>query len=187
MDRAKFYKSIRPLFGKLKQSQVNGMEAVLDYWDGDKSLTDLRHLAYIFATIFHETARTMLAIEEYGKGKRRAYGAIDPKTGFAYYGRGLVQLTWASNYKKMGKILDIPLYEQPDLVLDLNISVAIIFEGMMTRKSFMGDFTGKSLENYFNKTKDDPVGARRIVNGTDKAVMIAGYHRKFLEALKAAA
>ena len=35
---------------------------------------DLRWLAYMLATTFHETARTMQPIEEYGKGKGKTYG-----------------------------------------------------------------------------------------------------------------
>ena len=51
----------------------------------------------------------------------------------------------------------------------------------------LGDFTGKALCDYFNDFANDPVGARMIVNGTDKAQLIAGYHTEFLEAVVAAA
>jgi putative chitinase len=182
IDRKEFYKKVRKHFGKLKQSQVEGFEAILDLWD-QEGYTDLRWLAYLFATVWHETARTVQPIAEYGKGKGRKYGKPDSKTGHVYYGRGFVQLTWAENYKKMGKILDLPLYEKPEMALELKLAVEIMFEGMLTRKSFKGDFTGKSLENYFNKKINDPVGARRIINGTDKAKLIAGYYGAFLDAL----
>jgi putative chitinase len=49
-----------------------------------------------------------------------------------------------------------------------------------------GDFTSKRLSTYFTATVDDPVNARRIINGTDRAETVAGYHRKFLEAFNAA-
>jgi hypothetical protein len=48
-----------------------------------------------------------------------------------------------------------------------------------------GDFTGKDLSDYFDADTDDPVNARRIVNGTDKAQLIAGYHAKALTAVRA--
>ena len=54
---------------------------------------------------------------------------------------------------------------------------------MLNGASRDGDFTGKSLEDYFNASKNDPVGARRIINGTDKARQIAGYHGEFLAAI----
>ena len=182
INRTSFFASVRASFGKLNQSQVDGFNAILDAWE-HYEYTEMRWLAYMLATAWHETAKTMQAIAEYGKGRGRPYGTIDPKTGFAYYGRGLVQLTWAENYKKMGKILSLPLYEEPSLALDSRIAVEIMFEGMLTRKSFKGDFTGVSLEKYFNSKADDPINARRIINGTDKAKLIAGHHAAFLEAL----
>lgn len=139
----------------------------------------------MLATAWHETAKTMQAIAEYGKGKNKSYGKILPATGKAYYGRGLVQLTWDYNYKKMSKIIygDNRLYVDPDLALDLNTAVEIMFEGMTTGKSFAGDFTNRHLAQYFNDKKDDPIGARYIINGKDKAKLIASYHQKFLAAL----
>ena len=86
----------------------------------------------------------------------------------------------------MGKIMGIPLLEKPDLALDPDISAQILVEGMILGKSRRGDFTGYSLENFFNPQRDDPFGARRIVNGLDSAHTIAGFHYKFLEAIRKA-
>ena len=63
-----------------------------------------------------------------------------------YYGRGDVQLTWYENYELMGKLLNIPLLEQPELALSPEISARIMIEGMTKGKSNRGDFTGVSLE-----------------------------------------
>lgn len=182
INRGKFYSVVRSNFGSLKQSQVDGMESVLNAWEAS-GLTDLRWLAYMLATDWHETAATMQAIAEYGKGKGRSYGKPHPKTGKIYYGRGLVQLTWYDNYLKMGKLLGVDLVNDPDLALQMDIAVKIMFEGMTTGKSFDGDFTGKHLGNYFNKTKEDWINARRIINGLDKAKLIAVYAKKFYAAL----
>ena len=179
----------RNLFsGVLTPPQVSGMDAILNEWDSRKYV-DLRHLAYMFATPFLETNRTMQPVRE-------AYYLGEPepaeqyrKTHFRYYpyyGRGLVQLTWLDNYKKMGKVLGVDLEKYPDKALEKEISVQILFEGMMRADTGVGDFTGKSLEDYFNVTTDDPVEARRIINGTDRASEIAGFHNKFLGALVAA-
>lgn len=183
IDRENFFGSVIKSFGSLKQTQIGGFTSILSSWEVFEPTGDLRHLAYMLATTWHETAKTMLPISEYGKGKGRKYGKPDPITGHVYYGRGYVQLTWAENYKKMGKLLSIDLYNNPDLALFQSVAFIIMLEGMMTRKSFKGDFTGVSLDNFFNKTKDDPIGARRIINGKDKAELIAGYYYKFLNAL----
>lgn len=183
ISQQKFYDRIRPFFGeRILPKQFNGMQAIITEWD-NSGLTDIRWLAYMLATTFHETAFTMQPIEEYGKGRGRVYGKADPITGKVYYGRGFVQLTWASNYKKMGKILGIDLYNHPELALELETATKILFEGMTTGESYDGDFTGKHLGDYFSDTKNDPFNARRIINGTDAAKKIEGYYCKFLSAL----
>ena len=194
MNRQVFFDEIRhSLFSdRITQSQVEGINFKLAAWERS-GLTDIRWLAYMLATSYHETAKTMQPIEEYGRGKGRPYGQKlrhdrKPYTfpDKLYYGRGDVQLTWYENYEAMGKLLGIPLLEQPELALKPDISAQIMIEGMTRGKSNRGDFTGVSLENYFNATKDDPVHARRIINGLDKANLIAGYHDKFLTAIKKA-
>lgn len=184
LNKDKFYQSVRAsLFGgSLKQSQVNGMDCILNEWN-NKHFTDLRWLAYMLGTTFHETARTMQPIEEWGKGQGLKYGKPDPITGKTYYGRGFVQLTWKANYQKMGDLLGVDLVHQPDLALRADVATEILFEGMLTAKSYRGDFTGRSLEQYFNATTEDWVGARRIINGLDKASQIAAYSKEFHKAL----
>ena len=46
-----------------------------------------------------------------------------------------------------------------------------------------GWFTGKKLSNYLDGNLADYPGARRIINGTDKANMIAGYANEFASCL----
>ncbi|MGN7879371.1 hypothetical protein [Sinorhizobium sp. Sb3] len=55
----------------------------------------------------------------------------------------------------------------------------MLFDGMIG-----GLFTGKKLGDYFNQVANDPVGARAIINSTDKAKLFAGYYRNFLDALE---
>jgi len=195
LNRAKFYTTLRQVpLAKLKpltQAQVDGINHILDEWDASPELTDIRWLAYMLATVYHETDGTMCAINEYGKGKGRAYGRKVKHSGIAYsipnqlyYGRGLVQLTWYENYELMGRLLKVDLLNNPDMALNPIIAVKIMFEGMTKGSSSFGDFTGKCLEMYFNKTSNDPVGARRVINGTDKASLIAGHYHDFLRCLK---
>lgn len=192
INRKKFFEAVRTtLFGgKLTQRQVDGMDIILSQWDAS-GLTDLRWLAYMLATTLHETGNSMWPVEEYGKGKGRDYGRKLKMNGKPYttpdkiyYGRGFVQLTWYENYENMGKILNLPLLQRPELLLDPAISAKVMFEGMTTGKSYRGDFTGKHLGQYFNATTEDWINARRIINGTDRAALIAGYGRKFYDILK---
>jgi len=189
INRAEFYKIVRREFGRLTQAQVNGFEAFLNEWER-VGYTDIRWLAYIFATVWHETARTMQPIEEFGRGRGKRYGIKQKHNresytnpDVIYYGRGHVQLTWYENYELMGRLLGVDLLNKPELALQMDISVRITFEGMTRGSSSFGDFTGRSLEQYFNSRVDDPINARRIINLLDKAELIASYHYKFLAAL----
>ena len=185
INKESFYKKLRlSLFGKLTQPQVEGMEAILNAWDKGKD-QDLRNLAYMLATVYHETAKTMQPIEEYGKGKGRPYGfkiKLSRKTyekpEKLYYGRGFVQLTWYENYQLASKKLKCDLLNYPELALQLDRATDILFKGM-----YEGWFTGRKLRDYIG-VKTDFVGARRIINGTDKASLIASYANSFLTALK---
>jgi len=177
---------------RMSDSQREGIIVKLTEFSNNH-ITDIRWSAYMLATSFHETARTMQPIEEIGKGRDKPYGQKlkynrKPYTwpDKIYYGRGDIQLTWYENYQNMGIILNLPLLEQPELALQPGISARIMIEGMTKGASNRGDFTGVSLENYFNSYTDDPTRARRIVNGLDQANRIAEYHYKFLEAIKKA-
>ena len=189
-DRETYFDEVRAsLFdGALSQEQVDGQNAVLSLWEWQATgtpMSDLRWLAYMLATDFHETAFTCWPIEEIGKGAGYDYGEPDPETGQTYYGRGLVQLTWKSNYDRATKELSLTgerdLVWHPERALDLMIAARIMFRGMSE-----GWFTGAKLGQFFNETEDDPLNARTIVNGHDCDDQIAGYHEKFLAALEAA-
>lgn len=182
LDRAVFFDRLRakPFGGQLKPSQVAGLTTILNACPAG---LPLEHLGYCLATPFWETDRTMQPIEEYGRGKGKSYGP----TGF--WGRGLVQLTWLTNYQKATTELQArgilnanqSLVTAPALAMRPDIAAAILFAGMSE-----GWFTGKKLSDYFRTGLSDPKGARRIINGTDKAAVIAGFHADFVEALVAA-
>lgn len=189
INKANFYKKVRTYFGALNNPQVLGFEAIINEFEKQK-LSDIRWLAYMLATAWHETARTMQPIEEYGKGKTRPYGKKIKHSGRPYtntanlfYGRGFVQLTWYENYELMGRLLKLDLINKPELALVLENAVKIMFEGMLRGSSSVGDFTGKCLEQYFNEKTNDALGARKIINGNDKAMLIAEHHIKFLNSL----
>lgn len=178
------YDLIRPLFGgKITQSQVDGIERILRAC-ADAKIFDVRHVAYVLATVFHETGKTMRPVEEVGKGKGRIYGQRVTRTGkpysqpHIYYGRGDVQLTWFDNYKYMGGLIGADLLNKPELALNPEISAKILTVGMKR-----GAFTGVSLNTYFNQLRTDPVNARKIINGSDCDTLIASYYFAFYKAL----
>lgn len=169
-NRTVFFSYARraPFGGSLTQAQVDGCERIIAEAERRK-LSDVRWLAYMLATAFHETGAKMQPVRE-GGGEKYLRG----KKYYPWVGEGLVQVTWEANHRKFGAT-------RPGQLLEWPIALKALFDGMIK-----GMFTGKCLPDYFNARGDDPVGARRIVNGTDKAQLIAGYHKHFLDALQAA-
>jgi putative chitinase len=155
---------------------VDGLNSILSAIN-NFGVQDPRFAAYIFATPYHETDKTMQPIREYGLGKNLSYGKPDLITGQVYYGRGFVQLTWKSNYQKFGDLLHLDLVNHPDLALNLDTAARIMLIGMSK-----GLFTGKKLADYITATSCDFINCRRIIS-TDKAQLIAGYANVFLTAL----
>lgn len=65
IDRKKFYEEYRKVFGVLKQSNVDCLEAVFDEFDKHKEASrDLEKKAYMLATIRHEVGADMVPIVE---------------------------------------------------------------------------------------------------------------------------
>jgi len=179
-ERQKFFDGYAAAFGPLKDSQRAGLEALLAAAEADAEITDIRWLAYMFATVKHECADTWLPIEEYGKGRGHSYGepvtVTDPEGrsySNAYYGRGYVQLTWDYNYRSMGSVLKNRLLYEPALALDADVAYGIMSYGMRN-----GSFTGAKLSRFITGDTCDYVNARKIINGLDQAERIAGYAQK---------
>jgi hypothetical protein len=173
-----FFAWYRDNFGSLTERQADGLNGLLGQMGSDTAIEDIRWLAYMMATAYHETAHTFRPVEEIGKGRGRPYGIPDRRTGQIYYGRGLVQLTWKRNYEKFSDLLGLDLVNNPSLALEPGTAYKIMSLGMTG-----GLFTGKKLADYINDEKSDYFNARRIINGLDKAVLIAGYAEKFQKAL----
>ena len=62
MQRKEFYDTVRTRLGALSQDAVDGFELVLD--EAEKRKTATNDLAYILATAWWETARTMQPVRE---------------------------------------------------------------------------------------------------------------------------
>lgn len=123
-------------------------------------------IAYVLGTVEWETGNTFRPVREaywmpewWRKRKFRYY---------PYYGRGYVQLTWERNYRVYSGILGIDLVSNPDRAMEPAIACFILVHGFKH-----GVFTGKAITDYIRQGKTDFIGARRCINGTDKAGKIA--------------
>lgn len=174
-----FFAEARGFLGALRQPQVDGFNVLLAAMGAAGWST--AWAAYGLATAWHETAKTMQPIAEYGKGEGRPYGAKD-ETGRAPYGRGYVQLTWRANYVRAAKEVGEPqLAVDYDVAMQPDIAARILVSGMSA-----GWFSGKGLPDYLPDelgTADQFINARRIINGTDRAPQIANYATQIQRAL----
>ena len=197
MDLAKFFDAVRSsLFGgSLSQSQVHGMDTLLDAAEA-AGMTDPNQLGYVFGGVYHETGKKMIPVREgfastdagaraavanLFRKKRISRDYAAPVNGVSYYGRGRIQNTHLANYQKLERRFGKPFVKNPDLLLDDAIDAQVTIVGHME-----GIWTGKKLSDYIRPGSVDFRNARRVINGTDKADLIAGYARKFAAALKAA-
>jgi hypothetical protein len=140
-----------------------------------QGVTDVGQIAYILATVKGECGPGGYAgalpggyspVKEVGSNFR-----YDP-----WRGRGLIQVTWKNNYEKVKAASGRDVIADPDLLIkDFGLSCWAIVWGMKG-----GIYTGKKLSDYINGSSRDFIGARRIVNGTDKASLFDGYARQWL-------
>jgi putative chitinase len=196
-DKAKFFDNCRSgvMGPALDNDEVSGAEHILQAMAG----APLADTAYALATAWHETAHEMQPIREHGGtayfyrmydigGQRpsmaRKMGNVFPGDGALFCGRGYVQLTWRSNYRRAALELGYPLEGNPDLAMRPDIAAQIMRRGMAE-----GWFTGKSFRDYLPASgpasRTSFRQARRIINGMDKADLIAGYAEQFQQALLA--
>lgn len=156
--------------GKMTDTQRQGIETIIDNAEN----LSVAQLAYVLATIYHETGAKMQPVKEYG-----GEDYLRSKKYYPYYGRDLVQTTWKANYEKVRQFSGIDVVSNPDLIgqMPLSAQVAITF---MSK----GWYTGKKLSDYFNGTKEDALNARRIINGLDCAEKILAYYINFKKAIE---
>ncbi len=139
-----------------------------------QGVVDEGQIAYILATVEWETNHTWKPVKEaywVSEKWRKKHLKYYP-----YFGRGFVQITWKENYEKFGKLLGADLVKHPDLALYPAYAVYILVHGFK-----YGTFTGKKLDDYVSSEGNfDFVGARHIINGSDKAHTIASLAKEFM-------
>ena len=199
INRRFFFDTVRrDLFnGRLRAGQIGGLSAILDRFEEVMPEGDDRWLAYMLATAFHETAATLQPVREtLAPSDEKAIAALErafaagrlksvktpywrpDEDGNSWLGRGLVQLTHRRNYEAMSVATGIDLLARPQRAMEMEVSVTILLRGMID-----GLFTGRRLVEFFAGDHEDWVGARRIINGTDRAMLVAGHAKAFYAAL----
>ena len=184
IDRAKFFDGYRYNFQKITREQLEDLEFFITKLDDSEKITGESwnivawKYSYVFSTVYWETAQTFDPISERGT---RSY--LMNKPYYPYYGRGYVQLTWKTNYRKFGDFLGIDLVNNPYLANEPENAWLILEEGMTrnwnVKRQDDPNFTAYTLEDCFNEQTINPVRARRIINGSDRASEIARICQKF--------
>lgn len=189
INRKKFFDNYRKEFGKLNQSKVDNLNFLLTKLESGRFKLEAQ-IAYILATILHETNDTFYPVVEgywlktnrlsalykyYQLNNRKALSSIFPNgiEGKTYEGRGYVQLTHDWNYDKFG------LKDTPEKAQEPETAFMVMEKGMAN-----GIFTGLKLQTYINEEITDYKNARKVINGLDKANLIAGYASKFFKGIE---
>ena len=132
-------------------------------------ITDPAQIAYILATVqaetnFHARNEDGGYCDQYGSG--------------CFYGRGLVQVTWESNYRDWSNRLGMDFVHHPELMNRPDIAAKVAVLGMRD-----GTFTHHRLGDYIHGSSHDFTDARRIINDSDRSREIAGDADRYLSAL----
>lgn len=145
--------------GRTEQRTIRLIVQSFDYFgDGDP-----RKLAYILATVDAECSFISKKEHPTSYNVRQEYWQTN------YMGRGLIQVTKKSNYQKISDLLGVDFVTYPEKALELPYAVRILVQGMM-----IGLFSRRKLGDYINNQQTDFYRARQVVNGLDKAAIIAG-------------
>lgn len=193
----------RDLFkGKMTQSQVDGVNTILDAMAAARWPT--AYAADALATAFLETNATMQPVKEAywlddkarkawltdmydpnGRRPRKAkeLGNTTPGDGVKYGGAGYPQVTGKANYAKASETTGIDFVKHPEKMLEAAPAVAVMISGMGE-----GWFTGRGLDDYFPAelgTREQFKASRAIVNGTDRDDDLARFALAFQDALVA--
>lgn len=153
---------------KLTQKEVDAIGLFIDMFERVPEYFTIPQWAYVFATVFHETAhnfepvREAFQLSENWRERNLRY--------FPYYGRGYVQITWLRNYKLFADLMGIDFVKNPDWIMQPEWSFQILIYGFKH-----GSFTGKKISDYINPNKKNYKLARYCINGADKRDLIASY------------
>lgn len=144
-------------------------------------------IAYLLATVRHETAFTYQPTEERGsetylkeryfkdQNIRRALGNTTDQDAVDFRGRGYIMVTGRRNYEIVGKAIGVDLIAKPDVLMQPDIALKVLLTCFVIERCF----TGKLMSDYLSRDPPDYVNARRVFNGVDQAPKIADYAKRF--------
>ncbi|MEG4276734.1 peptidoglycan-binding protein [Microcoleus sp. MON1_C1] len=147
----------------------------------DNGVIDRGQIAYVFATAEHEShfGRFMMELADgWDYEGREDLGNTEPGDGPRFKGRGFVQITGRRNYQIWSEQLGINLIDRPEKAALPEIAAMILVRGMRD-----GSFTGVGLSDFIVGDRRDFFNARTIVNGRDKADIIAQFAEYYFKAL----
>lgn len=199
MNRPAFYAEARRYLGSLSTANVIGFELFLT--EGERQTLPIDQFAYILATVWWETGKTMQQMRE------AFWVSHDPVIAeawrkkhlryYPYYGRSYPQFTWQRNYqcatdtwnkKYRGDGPEIDFVENPDAIMDPRYGVPLTFDAMRE-----GWFTERKLSDYLDGIDESDAAdlaefklARKVVNGNDRATEIGKLALVFEKSLKMA-
>jgi hypothetical protein len=103
-------------------------------------------------------------------------------TPISFYGRGMVQLTWWNGYADTSRAMGwgFDLLIDPTKMLNFDTSYEVMVVGMTTG---IGYANSNKLSHYLNDGETRYVGARAIINGSERALMFSGIAESFEEML----
>lgn len=155
-----FILSVAPRFsGARAEAQTRIVQAISDSFAQTLDAYDINtmlRIAHFMGQVTHECAG-FRTTEEFASGAayegRQDLGNVHRGDGKRYKGRGLIQLTGRTNYRKIGSVLDLPLEENPELAAEPVTSLTIACEYWKSRK----------INNAADR--DDLIRATKLVNG----------------------
>lgn len=194
-NRKTFFNAVRETVfnGRLTQGQVDGINLLLDVWESRFRDWDMRELAYDLATAWWETRQAMQPVMEDGPREyfnqyegRASLGNTEPGDGYRFRGAGHVQNTGRRNAQvateRLNALydLDLDMVAHPEQRLLPTVSALSLFVG-----NHEGWWTGRKLPNFAGYGNWNMLGARSVVNGSDRWEEIGTAAGHFLDALKA--
>lgn len=179
--------------GGHKTNFPDSLRNVLKYAQTDKNLTDISDLAYLLATAKIESDYSLQRWESdyvcglQGKpykdkpcdsalnyyrstkgGKKNYYTLGTDKNGLPYFGRGLIQLTGKSNYKKYGDLIGVDLVNDGDKALEPKNSYKIATTYLSNKRGGIYAKNGVNRSTFDLAKDNDLTLARKSVNGGTK-------------------